>query len=165
MIKKIFLYLTQSVQFILWHFPISILAVVGIYFAFKILINPLVDTVSITNYAFAIVIALSSVSFSYEKTYKGETVGKEKLRYCGERFLHSSILFLIASVIKYFLMQDDVLAFSNSSSLLRFIFLIIRLFPGFLFLGSLVNVIAALRELNLILFSQKKPFEELKKIF
>ena len=162
-IKNIFWVLAHLFQFILWHFPVSLLAVIGLYFTFKLLANPLVDTVNITNYAFAIVAALSSLAFSYEKTFKGEQ--KDKLRYCGERFLHSSILFIIASVIKYFLIQQEVVSASNNSSVIKLIVFIISLFPGLLFLGSLLNSIAALRELNSILFSQKKPFEEIKKFF
>ena len=163
LIKKIFVLLTYIFQFTLWHLPVSIMAIIGLYFTFKILANPLVDTVLIINYSFAIVAALSSLSFSYEKAIKGEQQQKDRINYCGERFLHSAILFLIASVIKYFIMQKDILLMSKSSASMNLLFLIIMIFPGVLFLGSLINSIAALRELNSILFAQKKTMKEIGK--
>jgi hypothetical protein len=164
-LKNVLLVIAQGLQFILWHFPISIFALVGLYFGFKLFINSTIDTINITNYSFVVVATLSALSFTYEKAIVKDQKLKDDLRYCGERFLHSAILFLTASILKYFLCQPEILSLEKNSVVIRYLLLVISMFPPFLFLGSLVNGIAALRELNAILYGKKKPFEELRKIF
>ena len=161
-IRKCLVILLQAFQFVLWHMPVSIAAIIGLYFTFTLLANPTKETISITNYAFAIVIALASVSFGYARCLDSEKQ-KNKMQYCGERFLHSALLFLVASVIKFFLLQDQVRDASNGLWAIGAIINIISALPGFLFMGSLIYSIAALRELNAHLYSQRKPGQELSK--
>jgi hypothetical protein len=151
-------------QMVLWHTPISIVALIGLYFTYQVFANTVSDTMPITNYTFAIVIALSSVSFGYARCAGDEDV-KGRAQYCGERFLHSSLLFLVASVVKYFLIQDQVQAGYSNFKIIEIIVALISLLPGVLFLGSLVNAIAALRDLNALLYERKKPGQELSKFF
>jgi hypothetical protein len=160
LIRKGLKKLIQTLQFILWHTPVSIAALIGLYFTFALLVNPAEETISITNYAFAIVIALASISFGYASCLD-TTEQKHKMQYCGERFLHSALLFLVASVIKYFLLQDQVRAFPHVLWGFGAVINFLSVFLIFLFLGSLVNSIAAFRELNAHLYSQKKPGQEL----
>jgi hypothetical protein len=64
--------------------------------------NPKVDTTTITNIGFAIVIAMGSTCFSYYRTFDQEQKNAQKLiKISGERFLFVAILFLIASFTKY----------------------------------------------------------------
>lgn len=140
--------------------PVSIAALIGLYFTFTLLINPAKETISITNYAFAIVITLASVSFGYARCLDSAEQ-KNQMQYCGERFLHSALLFLVASIVKYFLLQDQVRTASRDLWGIGAIISFTSILPGFLFLGSLVNSIAALRELN---DSQKNPEQELSKL-
>ena len=118
---------------------------------------------NITNYAFAIFATLSALSFSYEKSITDKKQ-KTTVKYCGEKFLHSSILFLTASIIKYFLLQPDVVKFMTSNAFLTIIYFVFLYLPVSFFLTSIINAIAGLRELNTILFSRKKPFEEIQKL-
>lgn len=142
--------------------PISAAALIGLYFTFALLINPTKETISITNYAFAIVVSLASVSFGYARCLDSKEQ-KNKMRYCGERFLHSALLFLVASVVKYFLLQDQVRAAAYKLWGIGAAINFASLLPGFLFLASLLSSIAALRELNAHLYSQKNPGQELSK--
>ena len=160
--RKCIVFLLQAFQLVLWHTPVSITAAIGLYFTFALLANPAKATISITNYGFAIVIALASVSFGYARCLDNIDQ-KNKLQYCGERFLHSALLFLLASVIKYFLIQDQVRAAALESWGIGAVIGFISLFPGFLFLASLINTIAGLRELNAHLYSQKNPGQELSR--
>ena len=155
-------FVLQASQLILWHTPVSITALIGLYFTFALLANPAKATISITNFGFAIVIALASVSFGYARCLD-DMDQKNKMQYCGERFLHSALLFFLASVVKYFLIQDQVRAAALGSWGIGAIIGFTSLFPGFLFLASLLNGIAGLRELNAHLYSQKNPGEELIK--
>lgn len=162
LIQKCIVFLLQAFQFITWHTPVSVTALVGLYFTFTLLANPVKTTISITNYAFAIVIALASVSFGYARCLDNVDQ-KNKIQYCGERFLHSALLFLLASVVKYFLIQDHVRAAAYELWGIGAAISFISPLPGFLFLASLLNTIAALRELNAHLYSQKNPGRELSK--
>lgn len=161
-IRKGLRFLLQAFQFILWQVPVSIAAFIGLYFTFALLVSPAKQTISITNYAFAIVIALASVSFGYARCLN-DAEQKDKMQYCGERFLHSALLFLVASVVKYFLLQDQVRAGSYDLWGIDAVINFASFLPGFLFLGSLISCIAALRELNAHLYSKKIPGQELSK--
>lgn len=159
---KLFGVFLQAFQFTVRHAPVSLIAVVGMYFGFAQFANPASETAGITNYGFGIVMALASVSFGYARSLD-ESDAKEQIRYCGERFLHSSLLFLVASVVKYFLQQGLVRSAADGSGIGGLTIGVISVFPGFLFLGSLVNSIAALRELNAFLYLRKRPGQELGK--
>lgn len=161
-ISKVLVKLLQALQFTLWHTPVSIAALVGLYFALAVFIDPAKETISVTSYAFAIVVALASVSFGYARCLDSAEQ-KNKMQYCGERFLHSALLFLVASIIKYFLAQDQVQAASHASREIGVVIAFTSVLPGALFLGSLVNSIAALRELNTHLYLQKKLGRELSR--
>ena len=159
------LFLGGSLQFILWHMPVSVAALAGIYFTFDLLFKQKEASINITNYGFAIMAALSSICFSYSKCVDEDQEKCTMLRYCGERFLHSSIQFVLASVIKYFTSQEPVYLFVMNHKFFIIPYIIAGFMPGLLFLNSVTNVIAGVRELNTILYSRKKPGEELMKLF
>uniref|UniRef100_UPI0040479412 hypothetical protein n=1 Tax=Cyanobium sp. TaxID=2164130 RepID=UPI0040479412 len=163
-IVKVILILLRAFQFVFWHTPVSVAALIGLYFVFVLFANPASETMPITNYAFAIFTALASISFGYARCLDS-VVARCQVQYCGERFLHSAILFLVASIVKYFLLQGDVLEAASRFGLIGAFLAFAGLLPGFLFLGSLVNSIAALRELNSLLYERKKPGQELLKFF
>jgi hypothetical protein len=161
-IRKGLVLLLKAFQFISWHLPVSVAALVGLYFVYDLFINPSEETISVTNFAFAIVIAMASVSFGYARCLDNAEQ-KNKMQYCGERFLHSALLFLVASVVKYFSLQGQVRAAAHELWWIGVAINFISLLPGLLFMGSLLNSIAALRELNAHLYSRKNPGEELGK--
>jgi hypothetical protein len=161
-IKKAMLMIAQLNQFMMWHAPISITALIGLYFNFVLFDSPLESTMSITNSAFGIVAVLSSLSFGYCRSIEDKET-KQAVMYCGERFFHSAILFLVASIIKYFLSQDQIKPLLANSRTIGVALFVVSLFPGILYFGSLVNGIAALREINSILYGKKKRGQELKR--
>lgn len=150
-------------QFLILHGPISVLAASGLYFGFKLFADNTQNTISITNYAMAIVLAFANVSFAFARGIEKEEKIKERVQYSGERFVHSGILFLIASVLKYFLLQQQVLQLAKESSLGAFSIALLSLLPPFLYFSSVIHSIAALRELNSVLYERKKPLEELNR--
>lgn len=153
----------QFFQFALWHAPILVVSIVGLYFAIYLFVNPASKTVSITSYTFAVVAALSGVSFGYSRSLDDQEI-RRRVQYCGERFLHSAILFLVASIVKYFLLQDEILFASDSIEAFGIIVFYMDFFPDFLFLGSLINCIVGLRELNSVLYDRKSG-QEIRKLF
>ena len=164
-IKKVIISFAQRLQFILWHVPISVTALAGLYFSFRLLANPESNTINITNYTFAVVAAFSAISFSFARTIENDKETRSMVQYCAERFLHSSILFIVASIVKFFLIQTEVIAFASRSKLAALVFVLINIMPGVLYLGSVTSSVAALRELNALLYSRKKPGHELIKLF
>lgn len=158
--KKILNFLAASLQFFVRHMPVSVTALVGLYFTVGSFINSDRNTIDLTNYAFAVVAALSSISFAYSRSVENEE-DRRMAQYCGERFLHSAILFLMASILKYFLLEDQIQKFHHTSGVLAAMVSFVGIFPSFLFLASWLNVIAGIREINTILYSKKKPGEEL----
>lgn len=164
-LKSIFYFIAGILQFILWHMPISVAALAGLYFAVRLLANPLANTINITNYTFAVVATFSTMSFAFARAIDDDEEAKSTVQYCGERFLHSSILFVIASIVKYFLIQKEVVDFTSQSQTAKVIIVLLGIIPGTLYLGSVTNAIAALRELNALLFRRKKPGQELMKLF
>lgn len=163
--RNFFCGLAQLFKFLLWYFPISILAIAGIYFTFKLFSNPTIDTINITNYAFAIFATLSALSFNYERSIVVDIEKKEEVLYCAERFLHSAILFLTASIIKYFMNEPEVILFLSNGIFLKCVYVFFLIIPGLFFLNSMINGISGLRILNGYLFKSKKTFKELKNLF
>ena len=147
----------------LWHNPISIVALVGLYFNFRLLQNPFDSNIGITNSSFAIVATLSSLCFAYCRSIKDKEK-KQEILYCAERFLHSAVLFLVASIIKYFLIQEQIKTLMANSNAAGVALFVLSLLPGILYLSSLVNGIAALREINSTLYNKKKAGQELKRL-
>ena len=164
--KKICELIGYAGQFVMWHFPISILALSALYFSYNLWTQPpSASTTAITNYSFAIVATLAALSFTYEKALTDQEE-KDRMLFCGERFLHSAILFLTASVINYFLRQPDIQQLvTKGSSSVKLLFLVVFFCPGFLFIASVASSIAALRELNALLYRKKKPGDTLKRLF
>ncbi len=81
--------------------PVVLFYLVGVYYALLVLADFAKDTTAITNVAFGIAVAFSSLSFRWSSVISDSPEDKERIAYCGERFLHASLLLVIASVIKY----------------------------------------------------------------
>ena len=164
-IKKAILAVAFVARALIFFMPISVAALIGLYFAFTLLINQNENTISITNYAFAIVAVLSNISFSYARCVDDNKEMRAQLQYCGEKFLNSAIQFLIASIVKYFFIHANLLTYKTNSIFLLILIAIVGAIPGGLFIGSIINVIAGLRELNKVLAARRNPREDLSRFF
>jgi hypothetical protein len=75
-----------------------------------------INTISLTNYGFAILLGLSSVSFSWSRNIANDDKGKAKrLNDCGVDSLYGAITFLMGSGFKY-------IAFAANNENLKLIF-------------------------------------------
>lgn len=100
--KRFFGFTWRFIVGLLQVLPIGLLGFLGMYFVINYLVDPKIDTIPMTNAAFAITAGLASVCFSYERAIRiTEPEKNSVLIRCGERLLHSSILFLVASSLKY----------------------------------------------------------------
>lgn len=67
------------------------------------------DTALITNFGFAILLGLASISFSWSRAVFPENIErKKKLLTCGTHALYGSIIFLVGSAIKYATMPHGI---------------------------------------------------------
>jgi drug/metabolite transporter (DMT)-like permease len=83
---------------------------IGVIYVGIVLVNFNKDTTPITNAAFVIVSVLSGLSFAMASAVTDKKV-KDRFVYCGERFFHSAILLILASVLKYAALVIDDSAF------------------------------------------------------
>ncbi len=123
---------------------------------------------NVTNYAFAIVAVLANISFAYSRSVDDNKEMRAQLQYSGEKFLNSAIQFLIASIVKYFLISTGLNAYradSIVSIIFKILIVIISSIPGALFVVSIMNSIAGLRELNKVLATRRNPREDLSRFF
>jgi hypothetical protein len=81
--------------------PVFFFFFIGLYYALRVFDDFAKDTTTITNVAFGITVAFSSLSFRWSSTIEDSEEDKKQIAYCGERFLHASLLLILASVIKY----------------------------------------------------------------
>ncbi len=89
-----------------------IIYLIAIYYTYILFRDMSVDTTSITNSAFAIVASLAALSFSCSRSLTDSNDDKDRFSYAGERFFHTSLLLISASLIKYLvlsILSNDVL--------------------------------------------------------
>jgi hypothetical protein len=91
----------------LWYAFIGIsylIAIVSLGLTFTLIIfaSPKHDTTSVTNILFAILAVTANVCFSWARTVNTNSRLFKTIRYTGELGLLSAILFLLASMMKYF---------------------------------------------------------------
>jgi len=88
--------------------PPVILFFVGCFYSFYIFGNLEKDTTKISNIAFGIVAVLTGLSLRMASTLS-KSDEKDRFMYSGERFFHSTLLLLSASIIKYMILTiNDV---------------------------------------------------------
>lgn len=81
--------------------PVLIAFLVGIIYSVQVLAKLDQDTTSVTNAAFAVTAILCGLCLRMTSSLPPEDPSKDRFCYAGERFLHSSLLLLLASVLKY----------------------------------------------------------------
>lgn len=77
------------------------LAVVGLVFAHRMLISLSADTTPITNAAFAMALALASVTFGWARALNNEEPVRPGVLFAGEHLIFAAVLLITASALKY----------------------------------------------------------------
>ncbi len=83
--------------------PTYILGLLGFVVVIHELLNKKNDTTNITNFGFAILVGMASVCFSWIRALSQDEPDSvaHSIRKAGEMFLHSAIIFILASSLKY----------------------------------------------------------------
>jgi hypothetical protein len=75
--------------------------VVFVCLAAAMLFDPGRNTLGVASAAFAVTLALASVTFSYARTLKDGSAFRDELVFAGERLVSGAVLFLVASIVKH----------------------------------------------------------------
>ena len=106
--------LSTGVYFIFSKLVILLVFLVGLYFTYQLFKGLFRDTTAITNVAFGIIVTLSALSFSCSKAINDSPEDKDKFTFAGERFLHSAVLLITASILKYGSIELGIVKISNT---------------------------------------------------
>lgn len=119
--------------------------------------NPSFDTTPITNIAFAILVGLASVSFSWARAIEQDD--KRLVRsivYAGEVSLQAAIFFLMASAFKYLSLNKFEFIVQPEPPSLKVFRLIMLIASMILFLVAVTNFLGVLSNLLFVLRKRMK---------
>ncbi len=127
--KVFFLFIRFVIKFSVVYSFLIMLLIFGVYLFGDIFIFHREKSIPLTYYGFAIFAALSNICFSYSRNCDS----KEQifLTGIGERFLFSSIVFLIGSILNYININSK-----SSSNYSSFIYSISFYSAGSFFMGA-----------------------------
>ena len=137
------------------YIPSALVILLGAFVFFDSFQSADQDTTYLTNYGFAILIGLASICFSWVRNLdrEKEPLMINKVTEAGENSFHSSIIFLIASGIKYSLVNlhlfisKEYFIYSPIHTFLYMIFMIC-------FGVAYVKFESVIRELNYVLYER-----------
>jgi hypothetical protein len=148
-------------QFIFRRFIVLLVGAIGYYYNFVLFTDLTKDTTSITNTAFVIMASISSLSFSCARAIEGPPAHKDRFAYVGERFFHSSVMVLCASIIKYAFIS---LKSGNlpiwAGYFIKPIDVILGGIVAFIFFWSITSIHGGLIVLNKLLWSRLTRYPE-----
>jgi hypothetical protein len=87
-------------RFVLLAGLLSTLAVASV-FVYHLASSIRRDTTPVTNGAFLITATLAALSFAWAQALVADDKDRPRVVFAGERFLHASVLLVIASILKY----------------------------------------------------------------
>jgi hypothetical protein len=136
-------------------YPVLIAFYIGIYYAYFLLNNISSDTTSTSNYAFGITGALTALSFSGARAIIDNPDHADALTFSGEKFLHSTLLLILASLLKY-----NVLSMQSDSLIYPFLATIYGSLSFFLFMQAMLTAHCGVVVLNRTLWSRYRRRKE-----
>lgn len=135
--------------------PILLLLFIGLYWTIFLFSNLKEDTTIITNAAFAITATLAALSFSCARAITDSEKISDEVTYSGERFFHSAIILLTASLLKYSYLSAQSSEFVNTSGIAWAILSsVIGFIVGVLFFWALSSAHGGLLVLNKLLWKR-----------
>lgn len=84
----------------LWNIPILCIYLLAILYGFKAFVAPKNEAITLLNYSFGVIAALSGLCFTWASGLTSNSV-KDKIQFAGERFFHSAVLLLVAILIRF----------------------------------------------------------------
>lgn len=154
-LKKIWTGWADIAYFLCVCVPVLILYFVGLYWIIFLFANLEEDTTLITNTAFAISATLAALSFSCAKTITDSEEISNEISYSGERFFHSAIILLTASLLKYSYLSAKSYELINKSAIAWSALSIVVVFiVGSLFFWALISAHGGLLVLNKLLWKR-----------
>ena len=115
----------------------------------QFVVNADID-VKVTNIGFAVLIGLTSVCFSWVRTYEhpeGTAALRKKIRSVGESSLLTSIIFLLASIFKYSLF---ILKNNNPE---HSIIIVVKIIAGILFFLAFYGLVRVMMRILWIIIA------------
>ncbi len=119
------------------------------------------ETTIITNAAFAILATLAALSFSCSRALLDSNEDKDRFSYAGERFFHSSLLLISASLIKYLvlsLLSNEL--FVKESLSYRILSMTSRVYIATIFFWSVTSASGALIVINKLLWKRLNKYPD-----
>jgi hypothetical protein len=134
--------------------PVAIAGLLGGVYALFILVRFKEDTTPITNVAFAFTATLAALSFSFARVIETDAL-RDRVMYAGERLLHGALLFLVASILRYFVFLFYKIPSFPGLTIIEFVLsLAFGLIGGSIFFLGVIFAHAGLRILNDLLLSR-----------
>lgn len=156
-LKKIYLRISKSSfnEFFLVIFPNLLFTIFGygiIIYSFK---NVDIDTTNLTNYGFAILAGISSICFSWSKNLNSEDENtSERIIIIAECFLHTAIIFLLSSAIKYSAIHIDLLIPKEWNILYKICYYILAFSNSMCITFGFFKMNSSVTDLNKLLFER-----------
>lgn len=138
------------------YIPSALVILLGAFVVFDNFHRADKDTTYLTNYGFAILIGIASICFSWARNMEkeNEPLMSMKVKIAGENSFHSAIIFLIASAIKYSLVNLDLFISKNW----YYIYAIVHFFLYLVFLIcftiAYIKFEGVIRNLNFLLYER-----------
>jgi hypothetical protein len=86
--------------------------VIFVCLAVAMLFDPGRDTLGVASAAFAVTVALASVTFSYARTLEEGSQVRDELVFAGEQLVRGAVLFLVATILRH--AANDVPRYSDT---------------------------------------------------
>ena len=153
-------FLMQIVGFIFIRLLPLIIYIIAVYYSYILLRDMTVDTTSITNSAFAIIASLAALSFSCSRTLIDSKESQDRFAYSGERFFHSSVLLISASLIKYSVLSINDNFANSDASVFHILSLISGVYISTIFFWSVTSATGALIIINKLLWQRFNRYPE-----
>jgi hypothetical protein len=162
LIQRLLRFWTTATYVVVTRGAVLAVLVVGFYFTFRLVIHPIEDPTRVTNVAFGITATLAALCFSCARAVEQPTEDKDRFTFAGERFLHSAICVLSASILQYGLSEATRGHYVEQSKPLWLA--PISALPGILFFWALTMGHTGLRVVSQLLWrrlSRHKDWDDL----
>ena len=160
MLLKVLNTLDRWQVFLTEKLPVVLVAFIGASFSMIVLANYSEDTTTITNAAFAITATLTALALAYSRSLDAKRL-RDRMLYVGERLFHSSILMLVASLLKYVLLHAAKIEGIKANDLLNSIVLDpVGVLAGLTFMYAVFNAHTALRIANDELWKRQRRHKD-----
>lgn len=127
----------------------------GLYWTFVVFLRVDEDTTVISNTAFAISATLAALCFSCARSITDSDEASDRFAYAGERFMHSAVMLLSASILKYAYLSAELSGLADPSGLAWTVLTrIMGIIAGVLFLWAISSAHGGFLVINKLLWGR-----------